>query len=193
MFTVRSSRAARVISAIAVGGLVAGLMIAVAAPSFAVHNSGMFELDGNIEHNAAATPPYDWDSLFDASGNATEPADPISGPLLASTFVHDSAVPEQSYFAEDKDINPIASGAQHWGCGPVNNAQDKDDILNAYAALVRIPADAPDNAGHTVLYLGSERRSNNGTSFAGFWLLKNSNVGCSGSNDFSGQHTDGDL
>ena len=60
MFTMRSSRAARVISAIAVGGLVAGLMVAVAAPSFAVHNTGMFELDGNIAHDAGSTPPYDW-------------------------------------------------------------------------------------------------------------------------------------
>jgi len=35
-------------------------MIAVAAPSFAVHNTGMFELEGNIAHNAGSTPPYDW-------------------------------------------------------------------------------------------------------------------------------------
>src|SRR6266581_3031474 len=110
-----------------------------------------------------------------------------------SFVVHDSAVPDQSYFTSNKDIQPIASGQQHWGCDPINNPLDKDDLLNAYAALVRIPANAPDNAGHTVLYLGSERGSNNGTSFAGFWLMKNSNVGCSGSNDFSGQHTDGDL
>ena len=119
MFTMRSSRAARVISAIAVGGLVAGMMIAVAAPSFAVHNTGMFELDGNIAHDAGSTPPYDWASLFDASGNPTVTADPINGPLLASTFVHDSAVPDQSYFTSNKDIQPIASGAQHWACDPI--------------------------------------------------------------------------
>ena len=171
----------------------AGLLIAEATPSFAVHDTGMFELEGNIAHNAGSTPPYDWASLFDASGNPTVTADPINGPLLASTFVHDSAVPDQSYFTSNKDIQPIASGAQHWGCDPSNNPLAKDDLLNAYAALVKTPADAPDNAGHTVLYLGSERGSNNGTSFAGFWLLKNSNVGCTGSADFSGQHTDGDL
>ena len=56
-----------------------------------------------------------------------------------------------------------------------------------------MPANAADNAGHQVLYLGSERDSNNGTSFAGFWLLKDKTVGCSGSNDFSGQHTNGDI
>ena len=105
----------------------------------------------------------------------------------------DSALPDQSYFTSNKDIQPIASGVQHWGCDPINNPLDKDNLLNAYAALVQVPANAPDNAGHQVLYLASERGSNNGTSFAGFWLLKDKNVGCSGSNDFSGQHTDGDL
>jgi uncharacterized repeat protein (TIGR01451 family) len=172
--------------------LAAGLVWA-ASPSQAVHDNSMFELDGNTVHNSATTPPWDWNSLFDASGNRLVTPDPDNGPLLASTFVSDAAVPDQSYFTSNKDIQPIASGQQHWGCDPINNPLDKDDLLNAYAALVQVPANAPDNAGHTVLYLGSERGSNNGTSFAGFWLLKDKSVGCSGSSNFSGQHTDGDL
>src|SRR2546421_257207 len=171
--------------------IVAGLMFIGAAQ--AVHDNGMFELDGNTVHNSATTPPYDWNSLFGATGNKLITPDPINGPLLADVFVSDAAVPDQSYFQSNKDIQPIASGAQHWGCDPINNPLNKDDLQNAYAALVHVPANAPDNAGHDVLYIGSERGSNNGTSFAGFWLLKDKNVGCSGSNDFSGQHTDGDL
>ena len=119
--------------------------------------------------------------------------DPVNGPLLADVFVSDAAVPDQTYFQSNKDIQPIASGAQHWGCDPINNPLNKDDLQNAYAALIQVPANAPDNAGDQVLYLGSERGSNNGTSFAGFWLLKDKNVGCYATNDFSGQHTDGDL
>jgi uncharacterized repeat protein (TIGR01451 family) len=171
--------------------IVAGLMFIGAAQ--AVHDNGMFELDGNTVHNSATTPPYDWNDLFDASGNRIVTPDPINGPILADTFVSDSALPDQSYFTSNKDIQPIASGVQHWGCDPINNPLDKDNLLNAYAALIQVPADAPDNAGDQVLYLASERGSNNGTSFAGFWLLKDPSVGCSGSNDFSGQHTDGDL
>jgi len=171
--------------------VVAGLMFIGAAQ--AVHDNGMFELDGNTVHNSATTPPYDWNSLFGATGNRLITPDPINGPILADVFVSDAAKPDQSYFTSNKDIQPIKSGQQHWGCDPINNPLDKDDLQNAYAALVQVPANAPDNAGHQVLYLASERGSNNGTSFAGFWLLKDKNVGCSGTNNFSGQHTDGDL
>jgi hypothetical protein len=141
----------------------------------------------------ATIPPYDWNDLFGSSGNRLITPDPINGPLLADVFVADAATPDQSYFQSNKDIQPIKSGAQHWACDPINNPLNKDDLLNAYAALVQVPANAPDNAGDQVLYLGSERDSNNGTSFAGFWLLKDKSVGCSGTNNFSGQHTDGDI
>jgi len=171
--------------------VVAGLMFIGAAQ--AVHDNGMFELDGNTVHNSATTPPYDWESLFGATGNRLITPDPINGPLLADIFVSDAATPDQTYFTSNKDIQPIASGQQHWGCDPINNPLNKDDLQNAYAALFQVPADAPDNAGDQVLYLGSERGSNNGTSFAGFWLLKDPTVGCSGTNNFSGQHMDGDI
>jgi uncharacterized repeat protein (TIGR01451 family) len=155
----------------------------------AVHDNGMFELDGNTIHNSATTPPYDWNSLFDASGNRLVTPDPVNGPILADVFVSDAARPDASYFASNKDIEAIAD----WGCVTQNTPTPKDDLLNAYAALVQVPANAPDNAGDQVLYLASERLSHNGDSFAGFWLLKDSSVGCSGSGSFSGQHTDGDL
>ena len=54
-------------------------------------------------------------------------------------------------------------------------------------------ANAPDNAGHQVLYIGSERGSNKTRPYAGFRLAKVKNAGSSGSNAFSGQHVDGDL
>jgi uncharacterized repeat protein (TIGR01451 family) len=186
-------RRRRFLSIATASALMAIGFVWAAQPSLAVHDNGMFELDGNTVHNSVPTPPYDWNSLFDASGNRLVTPDPDNGPVLASTFVKDTALPDQSYFTSNKDIQPIASGQQHWGCDPINNPLAKDNLLNAYAALVQVPANAADNAGHTVLYLGSERESNNGTSFAGFWLLKDNDVGCTGTNSFSGQHTDGDI
>jgi uncharacterized repeat protein (TIGR01451 family) len=179
---------------LATAGLLVGVGVVVAAqPSGAVHDTGMFELDGNIVHNAGSTPPYDWASLFDAAGHQVVTPDPVNGPLLASTFIADATTPDATYFTQNgagvKDIQPIAN----WGCKTQNNPTPKDDLQNAYAALVQIPDTAPDNAGDQVLYLGSERGSNNGDSFAGFWLLKDNTVGCSGSDGFSGHHTDGDL
>src|SRR6266480_6542025 len=186
----RDTRFGRVRSIAIVSVLIlAGLMWIGAAQ--AVHDNGQFELDGNTVHNGSAV--YDWNSLFDASGNKLITPDPINGPLLADVFVSDTALPDQSYFTSNKDIQPIASGAQHWGCDPINNPLAKDNLFHAYAALVQVPANAADNAGDQVLYMGSERESNNGTSFAGFWLLKDPTVGCSGSNDFSGQHEEGDV
>jgi uncharacterized repeat protein (TIGR01451 family) len=188
----RSGRLRRVRSiAIVTVLIVAGLMWIGSAQ--AVHDNGMFELDGNTTHDSATTPPYDWNSLFGSSGQRLITPDPVNGPLLADAFFADAAVPDQTYFTSNKDTQPIHSGVQHWGCAPINNPLAKDDLQNAYAALVQVPQGAPDNAGHTVLYLGSERGSNNGTSFAGFWLLKDPTVGCSGTNAFSGQHTNGDI
>ena len=44
-----------------------------------------------------------------------------------------------------------------------------------------------------ILYAGVERDSNNGDSFAGFWLFKG-DVGCDpATGQFTGQHTDGDV
>jgi uncharacterized repeat protein (TIGR01451 family)/LPXTG-motif cell wall-anchored protein len=170
--------------------LTTAIMLAVGVgPAYAVHDNGMFELDGNVAHNSANTPPYDWASLFDSSGNRIVTPDPDNGPVLASTFVQDTTTPDQTYFAQNKDIEPISA----WGCGPINNPTDKDDLQNSYAALVQVPDGAGDNAGHKVLYLGSERDSNNGTSFAGFWLLKDRGVGCNPPGDFTGGHTDGDI
>jgi uncharacterized repeat protein (TIGR01451 family) len=169
--------------------LVAGGLIWAAPSSFAVHDNGTFELDGNIVDNSGPGQPWDWGSLFDASGNRLVTPDPDNGPLLASTWQNDTAEPDSSYFASsNKDIDPVST----WQCGVQNNAQAKDNLLHAYAALVQVPNNAPDNAGHTVLYLGSERESNNGNSFAGFWLMKNSNTGCTNGN-FTGGHTDGDI
>jgi uncharacterized repeat protein (TIGR01451 family) len=173
---------ARLVSVLAAFAIAALLAIGV-GPAYAVHDNGMFELDGNTAHDSANAQPYDWESLFDSSGDQIITPDPDNGPVLASTFIKDTTTPDQSYFESNKDIEPIPD----WGCGPINNPENKDDLQNSYAALVL------DDAGHKVLYLGSERDTNNGTSFAGFWLLKDNSVGCNPPGTFTGGHTDGDI
>jgi uncharacterized repeat protein (TIGR01451 family) len=165
--------------------VVAGLLWIGSAQ--AVHDNGMFELDGNTASNGTAL--YDWESLFGANGQQLITPNPVTGPVLADVFVKDYATPDPTYFTSNKDIEPIAN----WGCTTINNPTPKDDLMNAYAALIQVPANAPDNQGDQVLYVGSERGSNNGDSFAGFWLLKDNSVGCSGSGSFAGQHSNGDL
>src|SRR5262245_50901258 len=171
--------------------VVAGLMWIGAAQ--AVHDTGMFELDGNVVHNSASTPPYDWTSLFGATGNKLITPDPINGPVLASAFVDDTDATDTSYFAGGTKID---DRVHDMGCGgPAAN--DKTSMDFVYTALIQVPAGAPDNAGHQVLYLGIEKQAagNGGDNAFGFWLYQNKNVGCdaSGTAKFTGAHTDGDL
>src|SRR6266851_3256570 len=166
-----------------------GLLALIPVIGLAVHDNGMFELDGNIKHDSLTTPPYDWASLFNSSGNRI--ITPPSGALLADDFLPDFVNPDSTYFSSNgagvKDIDAISN----WGCTTIHNPTAKDNLLNAYAALVQVPSGP--TAGHFVLYVGSERESNNGTSFAGFWLFKNS-VTCNPlTGTFSGSHTDGDI
>src|SRR3954447_16274891 len=160
----------------------------------AVHNTGMFELEGNVVHNAATTPPYDWTSLFGASGNRLVTPDPVNGPVLASVFVNDTDAIDTTYFAGGTKIDDQVHNMQ---CGgPAAN--DKTSMDYVYVSLLQVPNDAPDNAGHQVLYLGIEKQAagNGGDNAFGFWLFQGKNVGCSSSGtttNFTGAHTDGDL
>ena len=176
---------------LALVAVVVAVICASGGSALAVVNTGMFELDGNVVHDAGTTPPYDWASLFGATGSRLVTPDLVNGPLLASTFLSDTALLDGSYFSPTvQDTQAISN----WGCASVNNPTDNVNLSNAYAALVRVPANAPENAGHTVGLLGSERGSNNGTSYAGFWLLQDGNVGCNSmTGSFSGSHVVGDL
>src|SRR6476659_11304194 len=83
--------------------VVAGLMFIGAAQ--AVHDNGMFELDGNVVHNSATTPPYDWTSLFGAGVTQLVTPDPTNGPVLASAFVDDTDATDTTYFAGGTKID----------------------------------------------------------------------------------------
>src|SRR5512132_1564704 len=160
----------------------AAFMLLAPAGSYAVHDIGLFELDGNTADLVTGA-PYDWESVFDSSGTQIlKPA--IEPRLLTAAFSADAATPDTSYFAtSNKDIDDVST----WQCGVQNNPLNKDDILNAYAALFKNTAN-----GHVILYAGVERDSNNGNSFAGFWIFKG-NVGCNSPGNFTGAHTDGDV
>ena len=156
----------------------------------AVDNTGQFCMNGTIAtHCTGSQPPYVWSDLFDSSGNRIL-APSSTGPLLASSFFNDTPTPDPTYHhGGDKDIQDIPS----WSCVTENHPTNKDNIQNAYAASFLIPTTASENAGDVVLYLGVERLSNNGDSFAGFWLNQDPTVGCSGAGSFTGHHIVGDL
>lgn len=165
---------------------------AIPLGAYAVNNTGMFELDGNIRHDGAAL--FDWGDLFGSDGKQLLTPNPVNGPLLASVFVKDLATPDKSYFTSNGAGVKDTDATANWGCKSQSTPTPKDNIQNAYAALIRVPTTAAENAGHTVLYLGSERRSNNGDSFAGFWLFRDPSVSCDlAAGHFVGVHSDGDI
>ena len=168
---------------------VAAFTLSIPAASLAVHDLGLFELDtaalqrANTADDSASGAPYDWESIFNSSGQqilspTTEPR------LLIADFNADYVTPDDTYFASsNKDIDDVSA----WQCGSINNPTPKDEIANAYAALFLNSAD-----NHVILYAGAERDNNNGNSFMGFWIFKSA-VGCSSPGTFSGAHTDGDI
>ncbi|HEV8546054.1 MAG TPA: hypothetical protein VGQ64_07150 [Candidatus Limnocylindrales bacterium] len=142
---------------------------AMASPALAVHDEGLFELDGNTANDAAVAGD-DWDSHPGATGNRF-------------TFITDplSQVTDQIFTGGgSKDDLNIPSWRHTAGSVP-----DKDNIEHAFAASYEA-------GGDTFVYFGLDRYANNGDAFVGFWFFKSA-VGLNANGTFSGTHQVGDL
>ena len=179
-FALRLSGAVSLAAGVAIAATAAfpGVISSGAASIPDVGNAGLFELEGNIVQDTATPPPWDWACVFDVTANC----EPSSAVMLGRVFQADYTKPDTTYFASNKDIQDINA----WGCVTLNNPLDKDEILNAYGVALQRPSD-----GHVVVYLAQERSSNNGDSFAGFWLMKSQHTCTNGA--FGGVHDNGDI
>jgi hypothetical protein len=157
--------------------------------------------NANTADDSGAGAPYDWESVCEAIDPPTDRTIteilPEPTGVGQSACIADWALPDSTTFATgSKDIGDIAPGgfvgSGTWACAKDNNVLEKNEIMNAYAALMTNPDD-----DHDQLYFGLERPSNNGTSFMGFWFLLNE-VECVGPNQGAanwtgGLHSLGDL
>jgi uncharacterized repeat protein (TIGR01451 family) len=142
---------------------------ALAPAALAVHDEGLFELDGNTV-NDPATAGDDWDSHPNATGNRY-------------TFVTDELSNKtDDIFTGGSTKDDLNTSGWNWTTGSV---PDKDNIENAFAASY-------DHNGHTFVYFGLDRFANNGDAFTGFWFFKGG-VGPVAGGSFSGPHQVGDL
>ena len=141
---------------------------AAAAPVLAVHDEGLFELDGNTV-NAGGTPGDDWDSHPGATGNRF-------------LFITDVLGAGDNIFTTGGSKDDLNTTSWKWTTGSV---QDKNDIEHAFAASY-------EKDGHTFIYFGMDRFSNNGDAFTGFWFFKNG-ISANADGTFSPAHTVGDL
>ena len=142
----------------------------------AVHQNGLFELDGDA-FNDPALPGDDWSSvnLGLPGGYFSHVFVPYSveGPAVDKTFFTGGG---------SKDTNDLSQ----WGWSANDVAPDKDQLTNTYAASY------VDAGGHTIVNFGADRYDTSGDANVGFWFFQ-SPVSLNANGSFSGQHSDGDV
>jgi hypothetical protein len=172
----------RLATALAAGVVVVSGIALMTTPALSVHETGTFELDGNVTDGNAAGD--DWSSAnFGA----------LSGSQLAKTGVIADAAPATVFTGggskDDLDLNGPLSGAGGWK-HKTGSVPDKDDITNAYAVAYNV-------GGKLVVYAGADRLDNSGDAFMGFWFFQNQiGLGAGGGGGgapFVGQHAVGDV
>jgi uncharacterized repeat protein (TIGR01451 family)/fimbrial isopeptide formation D2 family protein len=138
--------------------------------ALAVHDDGIFELDGNALDQAAAGD--DWE-------NGTPGA-------AASLFIPGSVEKDgvdTTYFAQggSKDHHDI----DEWHYSATDVAPDKDELIDVFAA-------AYDTADGTTVYFGADKFDDSGDAQIGFWFFQGAvSLGANGL--FDGVHTVGDV
>jgi hypothetical protein len=163
----RAGTRARLFGLAGIGALAAAAFIPLFALAqlsgpFDVNNAGVFELDGDVTHEASTTPPYDWTNLFTSSGQRIQVAN-----LVNSAFIPDPTTNDFAFISgSSKDNIDVGS----WLC-TTKPVTPKDEIQNSYAAAFIAPSTSP-AAGDVLLYMALERGSVSGTSNAGFWIFK---------------------
>ena len=168
----RASSIGRIVSVFL---LLAGLLAVFATRAEAVHDDGIFELDGNATNETKANPIFDgddWDVIF--ANRANECGSIAAGPISVCSFTHDEIDASIFIGGGSKDEQEVQTSWRHTdGAVPA-----KDDLLDAFAAQY-------DN-GH--LYFGADRYATNGDAQIGFWFFHNE-ITANEDGSFSGLHT----
>jgi hypothetical protein len=171
----------------------------------AVHDTGVFELDGN----ATTTTSDDWDEVFNGTDSANVASFTNDGATNATIFTGGGS----------KDDLDVSAWAHKTATGGL---PDKDNLLDAFAARYILPGTPPDGTcpngtgdldGNglieapevpfdptldcVVLYFGSDRFDGSGDAAQGFWFFQNQiSLGTNkigGGFGFNGVHENGDL
>jgi uncharacterized repeat protein (TIGR01451 family) len=146
-------------------------MAMTAGVALAVHDNGLFELDGNAV--AEATAGDDWSPDPPGALEFVFATDPVEDPL------------DDIFAGNNKDTLDIADF--QWKYGEPN---DKNDIEHGYIA-------AYEHEGDQVFYFGMDFLANNGDKAIGVWVLQDDVAQVEDSSPpnfpFTGGHIDGDI
>jgi hypothetical protein len=150
--------------------------------AFAVHDDGVFQLDGNalqsdhtgaIDHNGFGD---DWDQVCHQVTITDDTTNAI--PNECTSANNTTAAKAVSWVSEPDRSTSIFTGGGSKDPQDVNNwlwknaggLPDKDNLRHAFAARYSIGT-APNN--NEFLYFGSDRFDNSGDAQQGFWFLQN--------------------
>jgi len=131
-------------------------MIMSAGPATAVHDDGLFELDGNAT-DAVATPGDDWDIIYNNRADDCAALAATPNTVAACGFAHDAANTSIFTTGGSKDEQDVQPSWRHTN----GSVPDKDDLLDAFAAQY-------ENGN---LYFGADRSATNGDAQIGFWFF----------------------
>src|SRR5215510_2029466 len=130
-------------------------MLTMVAPTYAVHDLDLFELDRNAQEEAAV-PGSDWDAVLLGAG----------GGSFQNTGVISDGAPDKIFTGggskDDQDI-------PNWKFATRTGPPDKDDITNAYAAAYKETAAAQI---YLITYSRRSRFDSGGRPLGGPWFFK---------------------
>jgi hypothetical protein len=150
---------------------VASLSLAVlyALPANAVHDDGLFELEGNTTDASSTPNADDWQNLYNSGGAPASHIQGCTSVIKLScfetfSFSPDPAIGDTSYFTQggSKDRNDVGQ----WLYTANDQSPDKNDITNAFAASYR------NAASKLQVYFGADRFAVNGDAQMGFWFFQ---------------------
>ncbi|MGH2784272.1 MAG: DUF7507 domain-containing protein [Actinomycetota bacterium] len=148
------------------------LMFMLIGPTaLAVHDEGLFELDGDATASAAAGD--DWSQIEAGGGSA-----------IATAFITDGSDPQDTTYLHtggSKDIEDFPE----WVPTTTDEAPDKDEIVHAFAAAYNA------DDGDFIIYFGLDRFDASGDAQVGFWFTQDS-ISMTGAN-VVGEHQVGDI
>jgi len=178
------------------------LIVVFSAPAFAVHDTGIFQLDGDA---SSSTQPLSPPALDDWDKVCHQYAVPANCPASTDTTGSTSGAwtsepnPSASIFTGGGSKDP--QDITNWAWKDAGGLPDKDNLLHAFAVRYSLdPAATCPSGGAAkceVIFFGSDRLDNSGDAQQGFWFLK-SKVGLGtnsvgGGTGFTGSHQAGDI
>src|SRR5437867_1094738 len=165
--------------ALVLAALLALLLAVGVPPALAVHNDGIFQVDGDVQTGTCGgafggtigCTGDDWNNLY------TCPADGVLGCTKATPGVGNNAAAISDLVVDLAPASIFTGGGSkdqlditqwNWKDGSV---PDKDDLIEAFAALYTPTSGT--RANHKILYFGANRLAVNGDAQIGFWFLQN--------------------